>query len=40
VPRDGGDGGHGQREEVGGERAERVHELVEACAEGARPPDV
>jgi len=40
VARDGGDGGHGQREEVGGEQAERGDELAEARAGSARPPDV
>jgi len=40
MARDGGDGGHGEREEVSGERAERGDELAEARAGGARPPDV
>jgi len=40
VAREGGDGGHGEGEEVGGDGAERVHELPELGAGGARPPDV
>jgi hypothetical protein len=36
----GGDGGHGQREEVGCERAERVDELPKARSGAPRPAEV